>query len=116
MDRQSADLLAPKLDLAQVESRPAFELKPMHRCVNGGSTMDRCERAIEHGEEGVAGGVDLATIVSGEVGPHRGPIPVEQRTPALISQLDEACRGLDDVGEQQADHRTRRQKTVDQRG
>ena len=49
----------PSLDLAGVDLRPDVELEPAKLLSERDRALDRPRRALEDGEEAVAGGVDL---------------------------------------------------------
>ncbi len=62
--------------------------------------LDGADRAIEQGQEAVAGRPDLSSAVSIQLRPHRLVVLEQQAPPANIADLAQTGRGIDDVGEQ----------------
>src|SRR5262249_43439617 len=98
--RDPADVAAAEFDLASVDA--GADADPEGACPisdrDGG--VDRPRRAVEGGEEPVAGCFHLSASVAIELAPHHGVVRVEQIAPAMVTQGGRGARGVDDVGEQ----------------
>ena len=60
---------------------------------------DRARRAVERGQEAVAGRLDLATRKPLELTANHGVVRVEQIAPASVPELAHEVGGMDDVAE-----------------
>src|SRR2546430_15479223 len=73
----------------------------MHGVTDRRSTADREHRRAEHGEESLAGVVDLAALEAREFASHRGSVLVEELSPAVVTKCDHALGGARYIDEQQ---------------
>ena len=64
------------------------------------SAVDRTRRAVECGQESVAGGVDLLAPVHREFPTNDFSMAAEELGPSMIAQLRQTLRRADEIGEQ----------------
>jgi hypothetical protein len=72
-----ADVIAADLALAGVQSGPHLDAEGLHRVANCHGAADRSLRSVEHREEAVAGGADLAASKANELRADDGVVRIE---------------------------------------
>ncbi len=96
----AADVVAADLAFAGVQPGAHLDAEGLHRVSNCHGAADRSLRAVERGQETVAGGVHLAAAEANELRTDDGVVRVEQRVPVAVADLGGAARRVHDVGEQ----------------
>ena len=100
VDGNAADVVVAQLDLARVHARPHLEAQSPQHVADRRGAPDRPGGSVEPGEEAVARLVDFMAVEALKLPPDPGIVPAEQLLPPLVTELDRALRGVDDVGEQ----------------
>ena len=72
----------------------------LHRVADCHGAADRSLRAVEHRQEAVTRGVDLATAKSSELRSDDGVVRIQQGMPVTVTHLRGPARRVHDVGEQ----------------
>src|SRR5581483_8469844 len=98
--RDAAYLALDHLALAGVQARPHVDSELVHAVRDRTRAPDPARRPVEGREEAVAGRVELAAAVPGELLPHERMVPLDELAPASVPQLDRLRRRADDVGEE----------------
>jgi hypothetical protein len=70
VDSDAPHSVADHLDLAGVNAGPDLDSERLHAPDRGGRTPDGAAGTVEHGEETVAGRVDLASTETGQLATH----------------------------------------------
>ena len=101
VDGDPADVAGRELlDLAGVDAGPDLEPDAPTASTIALARADRPRRSVEHGEEAVAGRVDLAAAEARQLGSDRRVMALEQLPPAAVAELRRELRRADDVREQ----------------
>ena len=100
VDRHAPNVVADELDLAGVETRPDLQAEGPERIRQGQRAADGAGRAVEDGQEPVAGGADLASGVARQLIAYPGVMSVEHVGPGGVGELGGALGGAHDVREQ----------------
>ena len=108
VDGDPAYLGSGQLALAGVQAGPCLHADRADRGADRLAAADRPGRAVEHREEAIAGGVDLAAAEALELAAHERMVTLEQAVPALVAELCRTGGGADDVGEEQRQQRSSR--------
>jgi hypothetical protein len=87
VDRDSFHLVADELHLAGVHARPDIEAEVADGADRSMGTGDRARRAVERGEETVAGAPDLSAAVADELGADGGVMGLQQGARAAVTEL-----------------------------
>src|SRR5918912_4581027 len=87
VDGDPAHLPVRELALAGVQAGAQLDAEPPHRLLDRVGGADRPRRPVEGGEEAVAGRVDLAPAVAGELRADRRLVRLEQLAPAAVARL-----------------------------
>ena len=77
-----------------------LETDSAHKGVDRRGTADRPRRAVEGGQEPIAGGIDLAALEALELLSNERVMPFEQVTPAPVAEPRRLLGRADDVGEE----------------
>ena len=85
VDRDAADLLTDDLALAGMQAAADLQVQRAHLVANPACTAYGASRAVERGEEPVAGGVDLPPAEPRELAPCRAVVLPEQLAPTAIA-------------------------------
>lgn len=100
MHRDSADVIAAGLALADVQTGAHLDPESLHRAANHHGAADRSQRAVGHRKEPVARRVHLAARKPRQLEPGYGVVRIDQGVPATVTQLCGPTRRVHDVGEQ----------------
>ena len=87
VDRNATDILAHHLAFAGVETGTNFNSKLTDFVADGASTTDAACRAVEGGQNTVAGALDLMTTEPRKVTLDYGVVIVEKTAPAAIAKF-----------------------------
>src|SRR5262249_34011525 len=100
VDGDAPDVVAHAHALAGVHARAHLEAERADGISNGEPAADASRRAVEEGQEAVAGGRDLASAEVCNLTPHQRIVSYEQITPSPVAEAGCLLRRADDVGEQ----------------
>ena len=100
VDCNATDVITARLALAGVQAASNVDAQFRHAFSESGGAAKRTGRAVERGQEPVASVFYDATLEAGNFGAGDLIVPLEQFTPALVTELSGASGGIDDVGEQ----------------
>ena len=92
VDGDPADLAVDQLALAGVQAGADLEAELAHRLGDRAGAADRPGRAVEGGEEAVAGGVDLLAAEPDQLAPDERVVALEQVAPAPVAELAPRAR------------------------
>jgi hypothetical protein len=97
VDSDVPDPVADHLDFAGVNAGPDIDSERLHAPDRGGRTPDGAAGIVEHGEETVAGRVNLASTETAQLATHEGMVALEELPPRSITVLsrkrvDPRCR------------------------
>jgi hypothetical protein len=106
-DRETANLAGDLFHLADMDAGADLDPELLHPSDDLGGAFDGCCGRVEHGEEAVAGSVDLATGVPPERGSDDLVMELDQVAPPSIAQLGSVLRRSHDVR-----HEDRRQESL----
>src|SRR5439155_5013254 len=95
----AANLRVDCFDLARVQTRPYLQPKRLDRLGDGYRASHAPSRAVEHGEEAVARGVDLRAAIAAQHGPDHGVMTLDDVLPRPVSELGALGRRSNDIGE-----------------
>jgi hypothetical protein len=96
VDSDAPDSLADHLDFAGVNAGLDLDSERLHAPDCGGRTPDGAAGTVEHGEETVAGRVNLAAAETGQLATHEGVMALEKLPPRSIT--DSSMDGSSDAG------------------
>jgi hypothetical protein len=96
---ESAEVAAPDLAFAAVESGTDLEPEGTHRLVDRYRATNRSRRAVEAGDETVTGRVDFSSPAAHELPSNDGVVAIEQLQPSLTPERGREFRAADNVGE-----------------
>ena len=65
---------------------PDLEVERTERVADATRQPDGSGRPVERGEEAVAGGVELATLETGELAAYDGVVPLEELPPGRVAE------------------------------
>ena len=99
VDGDAGDAAGTEFDLAAVDTDPQLHADVGHRAVQALSAPRCLAGRGERRKEAVAGGVDLGTASSRELGPDQPIVGVEYVAPPVVAQPHGSGRRTDDVGE-----------------
>ncbi|HEX3192424.1 MAG TPA: hypothetical protein VHS30_21845, partial [Streptosporangiaceae bacterium] len=85
VDSDAPDSLADHLDFAGVNAGLDLDSERLHAPDCGGRTPDGAAGTVEHGEETVAGRVNLAAAETGQLATHEGVMALEKLPPRSIT-------------------------------
>ena len=100
MDRDAARIWPHELDLARMEPDADPQADLVGGSTHGGATADGSRRAIEHGEEPIAGRGDLAPSEDIQLAAHEAVVGRQQLPPCCIADAIHRGRRIHDVGEE----------------
>src|SRR5690349_20246017 len=98
--RDAGDFPVGDFALAGVQAGPDLELQRLERLANGRRSKHRPRRAVEDGEETVAGRVELAALELRELTAHDGVMPLQELSPARVAEGRSSLGRADDVHEE----------------
>ncbi len=87
------------LALARVEADTHFDAELVHALADRRGAPDRPRWAVEGGEEGVTGGVELSAAEADELPPDEPVVRLDQLPPAGVAELSRPRRRANDVCE-----------------
>jgi hypothetical protein len=85
VDAQSTELRTADLDLSRMDPGPDPEVQSRCRLDDGAGASDRRTRPIECREEPVAGGIDLPSLETLELGADEPVVLFEEVSPASVA-------------------------------
>src|SRR5262245_32053327 len=100
VDGDPSDLAVDELALARVQPGAYVDAELAHTVDDRLGATDGACRAVERGEEPVAGGVHLAAASACELPTDNRVVALEQLAPTGIAELGHLLRRADDVGEE----------------
>jgi hypothetical protein len=100
VDRDPAHVVAHQLHLAGVQAAADLDPDPLHGGADGAGAAQRPLGGVEGGQEPVAGHVQLAALVAGDLAAGEGVVGLQQLAPAAVAELGRALGRAHDVGEQ----------------
>src|SRR5205823_5348434 len=98
--RESGELVPHELAFPCVEACTYLEPEFPHPGADRLRAADRANRAVELGEESIAGRVDLLAPEARQLLPHERVVALDELAPACVAELREPLRRADDVGEE----------------
>ena len=98
-----------------MQPEPAVEIEFVQTVANPLRRAQRITGSIEDGEEAVAGRVHFTPFEAPQPAPHGRAIGRERLAPALVAHRHRPYGRIANVGEEEGEHRPRRQQTVDER-
>ena len=98
VNRDASNGVPDQFALAGMDAGAHLDSKPTQSVNDRGGAADRSRGPVEDGKESVAGSVDLAPAVLGQLGAHKGVMLVNERAPGTVAQLRRSLGGPNDVG------------------
>src|SRR5262245_29592862 len=100
MHRDASDLSVHDLALTGVKAGAQLEPEFADARADRARAPNRARRAVEPGEEAVAGDVELRAPETDELAPDHGMVARQELAPGTVAELRRLRRGANDVGEE----------------
>ena len=100
MDRDPADVVSHKFDLSGVQSSADFDPELRDSVANIASATDCASRSVESRNEGIANGIDLASVETRQLLSYQSVMLFEKLQPAAITPIHDRLGRADNVGEE----------------